>query len=190
MARSRYGGAADQPGRQDYLLVTFSSCWRHRRPWLLTDQMVLGLIEEGWSERDPTTDLGLLSSFTEALRALLDDQVPIARTDELLDEFAPMHQQETDLGEALARLRMLPGVRESLPGNRPGDRLLRLDPAIERQLADSLIAGPSGVLWVPPDVLHNVSSAIRTLITDRSEPNSVVVLVVGSSAIRRMCGCS
>jgi hypothetical protein len=145
----------------------------------LTQQSVLTMLDEGWSELDVADDLPLLTSFTDVLRVLLDDHVPITETDGLLDEYVPLHNAGVPIATAVERLRQLPGLRRRLPGNRPSDALLLLAPEIEEQLAITVLEPPSLVLRVPPELLHLAVSWIRGQLADElaDRPDNPVLVV-------------
>jgi len=122
------------------------------------------------------------------LRGLLDDELPIVHIDVLLEEFAPLHRDGVSESDALSRLRRLTDIVPLLPGRRRGDVLVRLDPQVEQQLAETSAHGPDGVLLVAPDILHRMLDTIRSALAGHfhSDHTGRPVLVVGSGSIRRI----
>ena len=154
---------------------------------LLTEQGVLSLVEEGWSETplDPRADLPLLTAFTEALRTLLDDQVPIVDADKLLDEFRPMHTAGIPLNEAVAGLRLRPATRRLIPGNRNRDLRLTLPAEAEQLLAEAAL-DEAGVALVTPQALHALLGEVRTLVSTPAGAARDPVLMVANHRRRRL----
>jgi len=153
---------------------------------VISEEMVLTLVEEGWSTLDPSVDLPLLSAFTEVLRTLLDDQIPITEADVILDWYRPLYEAGVVLEEAVARLRLLPDIRDRLPGNRDRDVLLHLEPSVEQQFAGHAVANEaSGVLFIPPRVMHAVLEEMRSLLAWPSDRAGDPVLVVRAAEFRR-----
>ncbi|WP_164205521.1 FHIPEP family type III secretion protein [[Micrococcus luteus] ATCC 49442] len=170
---------------EEYLLNDIRRALPSLSSSLLTDQIVLTLLDDGWTQVDAANDLALLTSFTRVLQGLLDDEVPIGHIDMLLEEFAPLHRDGVSESDALSRLRRLADIAPLLPGSRRGDVKVRLDPQVEHQLAETAAHGPDDVLLVAPDVLHRMLDTIRSALTASSDHPGRPVLVVGSRSIRR-----
>lgn len=169
----------------DYLLRHLRTALAALAGRCLTGEMVLALVEDSWSARlDPDHDLPLIAAFTEILRIMLDDQVPITDTDVLLDEYRVLHRTGVPPGEAVVRLRLLPAVRGRLPGNRERDVRVPLDPAVERRFVeDAVLDDAGGTLAVHPMVLQAVLEAVRSPVPPH--PAGDLVLVVGAASHRR-----
>ena len=176
----------------DYLLAHLRLVMADLTPQLLTEETVLGIIEEGWSVTplDPAADLPLLVAFTDVLRNLLDDRVPVPEPDVLLDAFRPLHEAGLAPAQAIDTLRMLPDVRRRLPGNREQDVVVRLPPSVEQAVAENVVFHEASLtMLVSATVMHEVLTETRSLLAPESDPESRPVLEVRTTGTRRALRC-
>jgi tetratricopeptide (TPR) repeat protein len=149
---------------------------------LLGHQEVYDRLAESESEAAGTlrSSPGMLTPLTRVVRALLAERVPITAFDTICAHFLELMEAGEPAGRIVENLRSLSGVREYLPGNRLGVRLLALDADVEGQLADLLHHdGQQAVLAIPPLHCQQLLSAIRTEVEGRE-----TTLVVQSPELR------
>jgi type III secretory pathway component EscV len=86
---------------------------------LFGHQELLGLLQERDSKALAALKQSpeLLTAFTQVMRGLLAERVPIKPVDRIWDRFIQLAREGIPLAEIIEEIRYLPDVRTSLPGN-------------------------------------------------------------------------
>jgi flagellar biosynthesis component FlhA len=131
---------------------------------------------DSWSSQARTilADPTLLTAFTRALHALLSENVPTIDFEVLCEGFMKEWSKTMHLDQTVAALRLLPEIREKLPGTQASIALLKLGRSLEQTLSSSLLAyGDVHILALEPEITQEALSAVRT-IYDPERPSAIV----------------
>ena len=122
----------------------------------------------GPSAKAIDSDPALVARFAGLLRRLVREQVPVLTFEPICDSFIGMQKNQTSVLECVARIRMLDGVRNRLPGNEPHRTFVRLGPTMMNAIGGSLKVeeGRAPTLSLEPDVAQEIVSHLRIAIAN------------------------
>ncbi|MBN2155499.1 MAG: FHIPEP family type III secretion protein [Candidatus Lokiarchaeota archaeon] len=103
-----------------------------------------------------------LSAFTQILRKLVKDKIPITSLEAIVQEFNTCLSENKDLTETYQNMRLLPSIRNVLPGNDENFQIFQLGDKIEEKIKNSIKdAGYQKILDMDPSAVVNILSKIR-----------------------------
>jgi tetratricopeptide (TPR) repeat protein len=116
-----------------------------------------------------------LKAFTTVLKALLMERVPIEPLAAIYDKFAGLHSAEVSLLTIVERVRQIPQVRASLPGNWDSFQYYRLSAAAE-SLIEAMLdnSGPQPVLAMEPEPCQTALTQVREFVNVRQRFFAIV----------------
>lgn len=120
-------------------------------------------------------DTATLQRITHVIRCLVSEGAPATE----LDDLAPLVREspEDTVTFLVERARMLPGIRESLPGNRGGSggSAVEIGPTLSTMVRKAIWRGDSEpALAIKPEECQEFLAAVREALTERGEPHLVV----------------
>jgi tetratricopeptide (TPR) repeat protein len=118
----------------EYMLGHLESVLRSQLDQFVDHPQVAMLLDEAGVDSEIAQSPALLTELVVALRALVRERVPILALKPISAEFLAVAQAGVDRVELVERLRALPDVAATLPGNDASVRLQPLDPAVEAEL--------------------------------------------------------
>jgi tetratricopeptide (TPR) repeat protein len=121
-----------------------------------------------------------LTALVIALRALVQEGVPIVAFQALIDRFAELRALGASLGDIVAQLRLIPDVRAALPGTQPTTVLRRVGRSLESDLHKAL-GKENGrfVLALDPEHCQSLLATVREQVGEGRE-----ALLVRDGALR------
>jgi tetratricopeptide (TPR) repeat protein len=122
-----------------YMLGHLDSILRARLEYFVDHRQVSLLLDEAGVGADVRATPALLTDFVVALRTMVREGVPIVAFGAIATAFSALAGEGLDRLDVVARLRALPEVASSLPGNDEGSELHPLDPAVEQELESAVV---------------------------------------------------
>jgi hypothetical protein len=104
-------------------------------------QEILNRLEAAWTEttrRIVAAHSATLTRLVQAAAALLNESVPSEPIGAICERFWALEQEQASLETTVRELRMIPELRQKLPGNRPPDKLVTVSAPLEAGLLADL----------------------------------------------------
>jgi tetratricopeptide (TPR) repeat protein len=162
----------------DYPVYQFGSYLSRNLKYLLGHQETAHLLTR---RNVPSRDRILaspanLSALVRVLRGLVGEQVSIAALGEICEAFLDLHAAGVNHLTMVERLRALPAVRPSLPGNKPDHRFLELGKGFATAVNRSIWRADSEpLLAMEPELTQDALQAVRTAVQELDGPVAVLV---------------
>jgi tetratricopeptide (TPR) repeat protein len=164
-----------------YMLKHLESVLRLNLEQFVDHQQVAELLSETEAGAAIVGSTTLLTPFVAALRALVRERVPITALEAICEGFTALAENHVDPVELVERLRALPDVAASLPGDLPDASHYRLGPDLEKVLEQAVErSGEQPVLALRHAHERAVCSAVR----ERTQNDARPVLITQSPALR------
>jgi tetratricopeptide (TPR) repeat protein len=164
-----------------YMLKHLDSVLRSNLEQFVDHQQIAALL--------PDTDAGaailasreLLTRLVAAVRALVRERVPITAFESICEEFTSPAGSDVDPVEVVERLRALPDVAASLPGNDPDATRYSLGPGLANMLEEAVVRSAEQPVLA---LLHAHEQQARSAVRERTRNVAQPVLIAESPALR------
>lgn len=117
--------------------------------------------------------------FARVLRALAQERVPITNWESILAAVRESGLPSDDISDATRLVRV--AIKTDLPGNKPGAKLLAVQPEIERAIIPTTTADGRSFLAITPEATQEILANIRELV---KVDDPAIVMVTESADVR------